>query len=480
MQLLTRMQRLKRQATTLRPPRSRTRIDWSTYADDPVGFAEALGLTVWSRQRDVLEAAQAHQRNAVRAGRKVSKSNTIAVLALHNALCKGQPTLLTSSSYDQLKGIVWGEMGRLAAAARLPIEVPLDPRTGVRTPTGGLIVGRSTNRRENMQGYSGADALYIGDEASGLAAEIVEALEGNLAGGGRLLLFGNPTLTSGPFYDAFHTAREAWHPIRISSRESPNVTGEAQIPGLATADWIRDMEMVHGIGSPFVEVHVDGDFPSQAATSVITLAIVEAAKARWADAPTDGPLRIGVDVAWTGDDASVLQPVRGHRALAPVAMRGMDPTTVAGRVLELTRELARDGERPDVLVDVIGIGAGVYSHLARHDDVLTAKAINVAESATSRPKEGGYAKLRDQLWFGLRDWLAEAGAIPEHPLLEGELLAPQYDFDAQGRYRVERKDAVKERIRRSTDYADALALAVYHPPTGLTPGLVVTSKGGEL
>ena len=474
------MQRLKRQATTLRPPTSRTRIDWRAYADDPVAFAEALGLTVWSRQQTVLKAAQAHQRVAIRAGRKVSKSNTIAVLALHNALCKGEPTLLTSSSYDQLKGIIWGEISRLAAAAHLPIEVPLDPRTGIRTPTGGLIVGRSTNRRENLQGYSGADALYIGDEASGLAAEIVEALEGNLAGGGRLLLFGNPTLTSGPFYDAFHTARAAWHPIRISSRESPNVTGEASIPGLATADWIRDMEMIHGTASPFVEVHVDGEFPSQAATSVITLAIVEAAKARWADTPADGHLRIGVDVAWTGDDASVLQPTRGSKALEPVAMRGMDPTTVASRTLELARALRRDGEKPDVLVDVIGIGAGVFSHLARFDDEITAIPVNVAESATSHPSEGGYAKLRDQLWFGLRDWLAEGGAIPEHPLLEGELLAPQYDFDAQGRYRVERKDAVKTRIRRSTDYADALALAIYHPPTGLTPGLVVTSKGGAM
>ena len=465
MQLVTRIQRLQRQATKLRPPTSRTKaIDWTAYADDPVAFAtEALGLEVWSRQREVLEATQQRAQIAVRAGRKVSKSNTIAVLALHNGLCRGAPTLLTSSSYDQLKGIVWGEIARLAAAARLPIHVPLDPRTGFQTPTGGIVTGRSTNRRENMQGYSGVDALYIGDEASGLAAEIVEALEGNLAGGGRLILFGNPTLTSGPFYDAFHSGRSAWHPIRISSRQSPNVKGEAEIPGLATSAWIANMETVHGIGSPFVEVHVDGEFPSQAATSVITLALVEAAKARWADVPADGPLRIGVDVAWTGDDASVLQPVRGKKALAPVEMRGMDPTTVAGQVLKLARSLRHEGEIPEVLVDVIGIGAGVFSNLRTSSEVK-ALAVNVAEAATSRPAEGGYAKLRDQLWFSLREWLAEGGSIPEHGLLEGELLAPRYDFDAQGRYRVERKDEVKKRLRRSTDYADALALAIYHAP----------------
>lgn len=446
----------------------RRRAGLTRYASDPVAFArDILGLTVWSRQVDILVASQQHSRVVVRAGRKVSKSASIAVLALHNAFARGAVTLLTSSSFEQLKGIVWAEIRSLVHRAGLPAHVPLDPKTGIRTPNGGLIVGRSTNRRENMQGYSGVDALYIGDEASGLPVEIVEALDGNLAGGGRLLLFGNPTLTSGPFYDAFHNNRASWHPLHISSRESPNVTGEADIPGLATPGWIADTESQYGAESPFVQVHVDGDFPSEGANSIISLALVEAAKARYAETPAEGVLRIGVDVAWTGDDSSVLQPVRGNKALAPVALKGMDPTNVAGAVLELARQLRHDGEKPVVNVDVIGIGAGVYSNLSRSSDIQ-AFPINVAEAATSKPAEGGYAKLRDQLWFALRDWLQD-GAIPEHALLEGELLAPTYDFDAQGRYRAERKDAVKQRLRRSTDYADALALAIYRlPPVRVT------------
>src|SRR5690554_2875833 len=140
----------------LRAP-SQTRIAFEKYADDPAAFArDVLGLTVWSRQAEVLEAALSHSKTAVKAGRKVSKSNTIAVLALHNSVCRGQPTLLTSSSFDQLKVIIWAqEIATLALRAGLPVTVPLDPRTGFTTPTGGLLVGRSTNRRENMQGYSG-------------------------------------------------------------------------------------------------------------------------------------------------------------------------------------------------------------------------------------------------------------------------------------------------------------------------------------
>src|SRR5690606_25511376 len=71
---------------------------YTRYASDPIGFArEVLGLHVWSRQRVVLESANDHQRTAIRAGRKVSKSTSIAALALWNALARGQPSFLTSS-----------------------------------------------------------------------------------------------------------------------------------------------------------------------------------------------------------------------------------------------------------------------------------------------------------------------------------------------------------------------------------------------
>jgi hypothetical protein len=68
--------------------------------------------------------------------------------------------------------------------------------------------------------------------------------------------------------------------------------------------------------------------------------------------------------------------------------------------------------------------------------------------------------LRDQLWFGLQQWLKDGGTIPQDPKLEAELVAPTYAFDVRGRIKVEPKEKIKERLRRSPDRADALALAV--------------------
>ena len=74
-----------------------------------------------------------------------------------------------------------------------------------------------------MAGISGPDILFIIDEASGVPEDIFEAIEGNRAAGADVILCSNPTQTSGTFFDAFHSKRDLWHPLTISSEETPNV-----------------------------------------------------------------------------------------------------------------------------------------------------------------------------------------------------------------------------------------------------------------
>jgi hypothetical protein len=440
-----------------------------SYADDPVGFCrEILGIEPWARQVDVLRAVGQHAKVAVRSGHKVGKSAIAACVGLWWLYTRPRASVvLTSSSGGQLENILWSEVGARYRASRQPLPGRLFDTvySGLRLPDGRRMFGISVRKTENMAGYSGDQLLFVADESSGIDAKIFEALKGNLAGGGHVLMLGNPTQVSGEFYDAFHSRRGLWHGLHIDSRESPNVVaGRVLIPGLATREWVDKQTSDWGEGTPAFDVRIAGNFPSQSTNSVVGLALVEGAVLRWYDGvEAQGPLSIGVDVARYGDDDSVLQPRRGNRALPKKRIHGHNTMEIAGEVILMARALRRPDERPVIKVDVIGVGAGVVDRLAELADQegLTVCPINVAMRATD---EANYADLRSQLWFGIRDWLRAGGCIEPDPTLEGELVAPTYSVDSRGRLRVESKDDIKKRLKRSPDAADALALAIYEAP----------------
>lgn len=451
-------------------PRTRARAKTllERYQADPACFAkEALGVTVWSRQRDVLRAVAAHPRVAVRSGHKVGKSTSAAILALW-WICtrKRGRVIMTSATYRQVKAILWRELRRILREAPVRIGGKLadDPETGLQLADGREILGFSTKDPEKMAGISGPELLFILDEASGIPEPIFEAIEGNRAGGASVVMFSNPTQSSGTFFDAFHNSRQFWHTISISSAETPNVVeGRPIIPGLATRDWIEEKKKEWGVDSALYQVRVAGNFPKQGDNAVISLHLVTEAVERWADAPDeDGPLELGLDVAEFGDDDSVLIARRGRKAWAAETWNGLDAVQLVGKVLAYIRDIRADGEIAVVKVDVVGVGAGVASLLATHRDEVKVVRVNASATPTADEEVAGKLKnLRAQLWVGMRDWLKAGGAIPEDGKLEGELVAPTYLFDAQGRMQIESKKDMRKRLGRSPDRADALGLAIF-------------------
>jgi phage terminase large subunit len=434
---------------------------------DPVAFAEeVLGLAPWSRQRELFYAVRDHDFVAVRSGHKVGKSTSAAALALWRVVCfPWSRVVLTAPSDHQLEQILWPEVCRLYEGARCDLGGRLyeSHQKGLRFAHHWGIFGLSTNKHERFSGLSSPRLFFIVDEASGYPEDIYDAVFGNMAGGGKALLTGNPTQTSGTFYDAFRSKRGSFRTLHISSLESPNLTGEAHIPGLATPEWVAWATKHWGGGKlegPTIDVRVKGNFPEQGDNAVVSLLAVEEALARWDATKAEGNLEIGVDPARFGDDETVLYPRRGRKVLEPVALKSLNTTEIAGKVLELCRGLYRPGDRPRVKVDAIGIGAGVVDQLDVFRD-LDVVGVNVAEAALD---EEHYHNLRAQIWFAARDFLRDGGALPPHRQTEADLLAPTYSFDGRGRYVVESKDQIKRRLKRSPDHADALCLDIYSPP----------------
>lgn len=440
---------------------------------DPSAYArEVLGTEPWSRQIEILEAVCEHSRVAVRSGHKVGKSRCAAILAHWWVSTRpGAWVIMTSSSGRQVKSILWAEFRKLYTAALFPLgPLPaLDPNAGWELDDGRRVQGFSTDTPERMAGISGENVLFILDEASGIPEPIFEAIEGNRAGGARCVMFSNPTQTSGTFYDAFHTKKQFWKGIVLSSEDTPNVkAGKIVVSGLATAAWIEEKKKEWGEDSPIFQVRVRGNFPSQANDAVIGLGLVEGAARRWVElederAACTEQLHAGVDPARFGDDESVVVLRRGRHVLGLWVYQGLDGVQLAGKVRELLRDHVQPGERlPRVKIDSIGIGASCadslrYARGERDEELLHLVEVVSSERAQD---ENLYAKLRDQLWFAIRDWL-KTGSLPPDDKLHGELVAPTYFFDARGRYQVESKDDMRRRLGRSPDRADALALCIF-------------------
>lgn len=439
---------------------------------DPVLFAyEALGLDLWEGQQRILRAVASHRRVAGRSGHKVGKSVAAAALALWWVCVKPRATvIMSSSSARQVKTILWRELKKIVrdyARVRLGGVLNDSPDTGYQFSDGRCVFGFSTNEPERMAGYSGDNLLYILDEASGMDQAIFEAIEGNRAGGASLLMLSNPTKTTGEFHAAFTSKRSFYGPdalLHLSSEDAAKVVG---LPGLVRQWWIDEKLREWGRESLLFQVRAAGNFPKQSATSIIGVGLLEEARQRYDDRFEDGVmvdrpkgrLTLGVDPARQGDDASAVAPRRGKHVYPLSRFRKFDGVQLAGHVLNVLDEHLEPGDEPAIInVDVNGVGASCYDQLAystRRDFVV--HPINSAE-ASSNPN---LVNLRAQLHFGVRDFLRDGGELPPDGELEEECLAPEFFYDARNRIAVTKKDKLKEKLGRSPDAFDAVALACY-------------------
>jgi len=357
--------------------------------------------------------------------------------------------------------IIDGEIGELA-------------RTGLKSADFREIVGFTAREAEAVAGISGANLLYLLDEASGIPDEIFEAIEGNRAGGARIVMFSNPTRTEGEFFDAFHEKSGFYHCITISSEETPNaVSGKEIIPGLATREWIEEKKQEWGEDSPLYRVRVKGEFATNEDGKIFPIHVISESQERWADASTDGPLFLGLDPAGasgTGDD-SAFALRRGKKIFKLVTMVGLNEDAHLVHVISLLNEYKHEREIPTVVMDREGaVGAAVYSTFRiflENQKVPPFRLVAVRASDAAQKNPHIYDRMRDELTANFEAWVRDGGAIPEDAKLAKEMHIWTWEqMERGGRFKVmPRKKEAKKLLGRSPDRYDACVLSCYEPPS---------------
>lgn len=464
------------------------------YQNDPVSFArEILGVEPWAKQVEILEMVRDSNRVAVKSGHRVGKSHTIAMLAIwFYCSFEDARVVLSSTTSRQVDAILWRDVKILRARAgrcapckredpdgeRIPTPCPhsalVDGKLGELARSGltsGFreIRGFTAREAEAITGIAGKNLLFMLDEASGVPDFIFQAMAGNRAGGGRLVLFGNPTKNQGEFYEAFHKKADLYRTLTVSSEESPNVIeGRQVIQGLAERDWIEEMKREWGEDSAFYKVRVKGEHAEHEEGKIFPLHRIAEAEQRWYETPEAGRLFVGLDPAGasgTGDE-TVFVLRRGLRALAILSARGL---TEEGHLTNLLLHLSKykvPREVPVVVVDREGsVGATVFGllkmHAERHRGAFELVGLRSSDGAHRQPQIFG--RMRDELAQNLDNWFRDGGAIPEDSKLEKDLHELEWVQSASGKMKLIDKVELRKRLGRSPDRYDALALSTWEP-----------------
>lgn len=427
---------------------------------DPVLFViDFFGEKPYSKQEEILMALVNEKRVAVRSGHGVGKTKTVAWAAWWFFVTHPHSKVITTApSARQLKKILWSEIKALARKIPpilkanfeiLDTDIYMRDKNGERLEDW-YITARTADKPENLQGFHAPYLLYIIDEASGVPDTLLYAVEGSLTTDAKILMIGNPTKTSGYFYDAFHKNAELWARFKISCFDSPFVS----------KDYIETAKRIYGEDSDLYRVKVLGEFPRAAADSLIPLDWVEmATNAEIEIEEKFKEVIIGVDVARMGEDETVIMVVEddgiNYRVVHYEAQHGQPTTWTAREALNLALEYGAKA----INVDDTGVGGGVTDLL---NEEISEKGLNIHVNPVifgANPTDDPhlYANLKAQLYFKLRDIMNPetpgAISIPPEPKLIRDLSAIRIGYTSRAKLKI--IDPPK-----SPDYSDALVIAL--------------------
>lgn len=445
-----------------------TRVQWPAlqYANDPIKFCrEQLDFIPWEHptpnvsQADAIRAAcKPDARVSHVSCHKAGKSRELAAIALFKWSTRRRiRVFMLAPKIEHIEKIaLWPELkqlylnsGRCVECRKIehrdcnhargvwecepqppcaycsPIGPPElwndDPTCGLISPDGRReIKAWTATSIDALGGISGPELQFILDEAGGIKGKVIEAMHGNSAGGASWLMAGNPLHNEGAQYDAHHSQKSEWTTIETSAEHSPNVrAGEKVTPGLATREWMEQMARLWGKDSPLYQIRVLGQYPKYAKGQIIRVDEIAAGEERWSKTEFRGRLQIGVDVGFTGDDATIA-PRRGYKINTIDVVNDTTPDDLAFKVATIARDLRLPHEqKPIVAYDAEGkAGVDFGEAIRRFEDELEIYAIRSGGPAKD---QRSYGDKRTELAFGVRGFLRRGGAIPTDDKLAGEM-----------------------------------------------------------
>jgi len=432
------------------------------YLDNPEGWIEdILRERIWSKQEEIARSVVENRYTAVKACHGPGKSFIAARVGCWwlNVHKLGDAFLVTTApSWPQVQAILWREIRRAWRIGKLPGRITLECQWYMgegRSDEELIAMGRKP-ADYNEQAFQGLHARYILiviDEACGVPETLWTAVMTLMTNvNARVLAIGNPD-DPGSHFAQICKPGSGWNVIQIPAFDTPNFTGEPisdlMAENLVTPMWVEDRRRDWGEGSPLWQAKVLAEFPDVSDEYLISPAMIKTAIET--ELPGISKGRYGADVSRMGQDKTVLYRNRGG-VIRYVDSWGMTDTMKTTGKFKLQLDTHHHLQRPDFVIDVIGLGAGVYDRLRE----MGYPAIGFSGSERAyRPDK--FKNRRAEVYWTFRNDL-EIGNIdldPNDEELHAQLQNIKWWVDSSGRIQIESKEDMRERGVKSPDLADA-------------------------
>jgi hypothetical protein len=468
------------------------KTDWSEYRDRPLDFFQnVLNKHLTPDQIQVVESVKQNPITLVPSSHGQGKTALGGWLVLWWVYCVGGLCITTAPTQRQVKELLWGEVRKAIATAKLPGS------------KGQLFV--TVNEEARAYGFTAADwnsnafqgihaerLLVILDEACGISPDIWDGAISCITGSqNRFLALGNPISPDTPFESAIAASKNS---IRLPAWRHPNVTDAYEnhldgihrlkselsdpetwgtfekqnpnyIPGAISIFWIETVARPKGERSSFWESRVEARFPTDAENSIIPRSWLQAARVRYDNNPEQisaQKCRHGLDVG-DGGDPHALASWRGNCLFFardyPCQGDREDVTRIAGIATNHLKKY------PGVInVDNVGVGAGTLACLKENRAKATGIHWGCAPTESKIngiPANEQFLNLKAEMFWVLREGLRK-GEIAIAPLGEWEekafddLVAIRWEETSKGLIRIEDKKKTIKRLKRSPNIGEAI------------------------
>lgn len=433
------------------------------YYNDPVLFAEeVIGISLTSQQEEALTLlANGKRKLAIKSGHGTGKSCLEAIAVLWFLTTRPlSRVVMTAPSARQLYDVLMAEVRQWYLNSILSkLDLFRFTRDNIRINKESheaiwFATCVSVSNPENISGMHAENILAVIDEGAGVDDDIFVRLEGVLTTkGSYIITCGNPSWTTGYFYDIFHKYQESYDLLTFNCENSPNVKPE----------WIESMKEKYGEDSNIYKVRVLGEFAPLNEDVIIRREDLVKCIGRDIEEDYDiEEVHIGVDVSsGESNDYSVISVRRGLKEIERYKVKKRI-RQFRDDLICLIEDYSSNENYVIVKIDTTGLGFQLGQDLEDYFEDYSNVEINKINFSHNAMRKKEYSNVFTEMIFQFKEILNTVSLLDiEESTLDEDISGRRYYYDFLNRYAAEKKKDFVKRIGRSPDEGDAVLLAFY-------------------